>query len=96
MPKVQTAVAQGTAQVHSSVVPFIVAIQKEEDDFAKLAFVTPDIEQVSLNNIHTIQVMALGEDKTVGVVTTTCQTVLIQLRFIIQVIVIHHHEDDDD
>ncbi len=82
--------------MHLSVVPFIVAIQKEEDDFAKLAFVTPEIEHVFLNNIHTIQVVALGEDKTVGVATTTCQTVLIQIRFIIQVIVIHHHEDDDD
>lgn len=95
-PKVQTAVTQGTGQVHASVATFILAVQKEEDEIDKITVVTPEIEHTLLDQIHTIQVVALGDGHTVGVVTITCETVVIRIQEVIEIVVIHHIEDDDD
>jgi len=96
-PQITTAVNNGKNQMHASVTPFILAIQKEEDEFAHLAVLTPDIRDAFVAHIQLLGTTALGNGQTVGVVTGTCQTIVLEIQQVIEivrVIVIHHLEDD--
>jgi len=98
--KIQSQLAQAKTQIHGSVAPFVAQIQKDEDHFAHLAVITPEDEEDELGQIQLIEITALGGNGTVGVVTVTCQTVVIEIQVVIQVIVIQvpvvvHREGDD-
>lgn len=95
--RIQAQLARGKAQIQGSITPFIVQVQKEEDHFAKLAVITPDDVDRALAEIQLIRMTALGTPQVAGVVTVTCQTVVLEIKVTIEVIVIKtiHHEDDD-
>ncbi len=94
-PRITTAVSNGKNQIHGSVTPFILAIQKDEDEFAHLAVITPDIRDAFVTQIQLLGTTALGNGQTVGVVTVTCQTILLEIQQVM-IIVIHHLEFEDD
>lgn len=93
--QVQKATSRGQAQMNTTVANFILLVQKEEDEASKLIVVSPALEHVFLDKIHNIQLIALGDDTNLGVVTITCQVIVIEVREII-VLVIHKIEVDDD
>ncbi len=94
--KVQSQLAQAKTQIHGSVAPFIAQIQKDEDHFAHLSVITPEDEEAELGQIQLISVTALGNSQIVGVVTVTCQSVIVYIQEVIQVVVITHREGYDD
>ncbi len=52
--QLMTAVTTSNTQIHNTVMPFIVAIQKEEDEFEHLAVVTPEIRDAFVTQIQLI------------------------------------------
>ena len=52
--------------------------------------------QTYLIRIANIQVTALGEDSHSGLLITTCQTILVEIRQIIVIVVPTEHDIDDD
>jgi hypothetical protein len=85
---VQSQVAQANLQIKGSIAPFIAATQQEQIRFAKMAVITPEDEESELEHLKLISVTALGAPQIVGVVTITCQTVVIEVQQIIEVIVV--------
>lgn len=82
--KIQSQLARAKTQIHGSVAPLIVAIQKDEDDFAKLSLVTPEDEENELEHLQQIAIIALGDGKTMtGTVTVTCQIVIVEIQVIV-------------
>jgi len=85
---IQSQVAQANLQIKGSIAPFIAAAQQEQIRFAKLAVITPEDEESALEHVKLISVTALGAPQTQGVVTITCQTIVIQIQQTIKVIVL--------
>jgi len=81
------AIKKGKTQFHASIAPYIKQIESDEDEIAHLAVVTTETEQIYLQRITSISVIALGEDGQHGVVITICQTIVIEIRQIIIVVV---------
>lgn len=82
--KIQSQLAQAKTQIHGSVAPIIVAIQKEEDHFAHLAVITPGDEENELEHLQQIAIISLGDGQTiVGTVTVTCQIVVVEIQVIV-------------
>jgi hypothetical protein len=86
--KVQNQVTIAKSQIHGSVAPIVAAIKSDEDHFANLKFVTPQDEENELNDLHLIEIIALGDGHSTGTITVTCQTVLITITETIQITVI--------
>jgi len=86
--KVQNQLTTAKSQIHGSVAPIITAIKSDEDHFASLKFVTPQDEENELNDLHLIEIIALGDGHSTGTITVTCQTVLITITETIQITVI--------
>jgi len=84
--KVQNQLTTAKSQIHGSVAPIITAIKSDEDHFASLKFVTP--QENELNDLHLIEIIALGDGHSTGTITVTCQTVLITITETIQITVI--------
>jgi hypothetical protein len=97
--KIQSQLAQAKAQLHGSIAPLIAAVQRNEDDVAHLAVVTPEDEQNELSQINLIVLTGLGNGQTTGTVIVTCQTVTVEIHLVIQVTVtqvVNTSEGDDD
>ena len=94
--KVQSQLAQAKLEIHQSVAPFIAQIQKQEDNFAHLAVISPEDEQAELGQIQLIGFTAIGGNGTVGVVTVTCQTVVVEIQLVIHIVVVEQHSGFDD
>ena len=86
--KVQKQLTTAKAQIHGSVAPIVAAIKSDEDHFAHLKFVTPQDEENELNDLNLIEVIALGDGHSTGMITVTCQTVMITIQETIQITVI--------
>lgn len=98
--KVQPALASTKSTVHSSVAPVVAAIKNDEERFANLKFITPQDEENELSELNLIKVIALGDGKTSGTITITCETVKITITETINISVIEQtpppcHRDDD-
>lgn len=91
--RVQSQLARAQTQLHGSVAPFIAAIRQDEDNFARLAVLSSDDEDSELGQIRLIAITALGDGQTTGVVTITCQTVIIEIKVI--VVEVEHGIGDD-
>lgn len=92
----QAALERGKARIHDSTLPYLKQIKAEEDEFEHLGVVTVSVTQIYLVRIANIQVTALGEDSHSGLLITTCQTILIEIRQIIVIVVPTQHDIDDD
>lgn len=92
--QIQSQLARAETQIHGSVAPFIAAIQRDEDQFAHLAVISPEDEQNELEHFQQLAILSLGDGKTVvGTVTVTCQIVVIEIKVI--VVEVEHHIGDD-
>jgi hypothetical protein len=92
----KAALERGKARIHDSTLPYLKQIKAEEDEFEHLGVITVSTTQTYLIRIANIQVTALGEDSHSGLLITTCQTILIEIRQIIVIIVPTAHDIDDD
>jgi hypothetical protein len=92
----KAAIERGKARIHDSTLPYLKQIKAEEVEFEHLSTITVSTTQTYLVRIANIQVMALGEDGHTGLLITTCQTIIIEIRQIIIVIVPSEHDIDDD
>jgi hypothetical protein len=101
--KVQPALVTAKSRVHGSVAPLVKAVQASQDRFAHLTFITPQDEENELEHFKLIESVALGDGHSAGIVTITCQTVLVTIQQTIQITVIQvapapcpRPERDDD
>jgi hypothetical protein len=83
--QIQSQLDQAKTQLHGSVAPFIAAVVKHEDHIAHLDEVSEQDEQDELSQLQLIEITSLGGGQTVGVVTVTCQTVVVEIKLVIQV-----------
>lgn len=90
----KAAIENGKTKLHNATLPFVKEITADEDEFEHLSVITVSTTQTFLIRISTVQLTALGDDSHVGVLITTCQTILIEIRQI--VVVTTGHEVDDD
>jgi hypothetical protein len=88
------ALDRGKARIHDATLPYLKQIKAEQDEFEHLSVVTVSTTQTYLVRIANIQVTALGEDGHTGLLITTCQTILIEIRQIVIVVVPTVEEDD--
>src|SRR5579864_854740 len=86
--KLQPALANARATVGSSVSPIIAAIRSDEDHFDHLRYVSQQDEENELADLDLIEVLALGNGRTGGTVTVTCQTVSITITQTIQITIV--------
>ena len=96
---IQSQLAQAKTQLHGSVAPFVAAVQKHEDHIAHLDQVSDQDEEDELSQIQLIEITALGSGQTTGVVTVTCQTVVVEIKLVIQVnvtVIVHKSGGDGD
>ncbi len=91
------AIEKGKSKFHLAVGQFVRQVEGDEDEFEHLAVISTETQQVFLVRFLQVRVTALGEDDTTGVLITTCQTILIEIRtIVITVIVTPGGGDDDD
>jgi len=86
--KLQPQLTKAKSEIHSSVAPIVAAIQNDETRFANLKFMTPQDEETELAEFNTIAIIALGDGRSTGTITVTCQTVLITITETIQITII--------
>jgi hypothetical protein len=92
----KAALERGKARIHDSTLPYLKQIKAEEDEFEHLSVISVTTTQTFLIRIANVQVIALGEDGQSGLVITTCQTILIEIRTIIFIVGPGEHDIDDD
>ena len=90
------AITKGKTQFHATIAPYIKQIESDEDEIAHLDVVTTETEQIYLERITSISVIALGEDGQHGVVITVCQIIVIDVRQIIIVVIKPGGGEGDD
>ena len=81
------AIQKGKNEFHQKVVKFTDEVQGDEDEFDHLAVVSTDTQQVFLVRLLQIRVTALGDDGSTGLLITSCQTILIEIRTIVITVV---------
>jgi hypothetical protein len=92
----QAALERGKARIHDATLPYLKQIKDQEDEFEHLSVISVSTTQTFLLRIASIQVTALGEDSHSGLLLTTCQTILVEIRQIIVIVVPAEHDIDDD
>ena len=93
------AIEKGKSEFHAATAQFVREVEADEDEFEHIAVVSTESEQVFLTRFLQVRVKALGEDGTTGVLITTCQTILIEIRTIVITVVAappSSHGGDDD
>lgn len=90
------ALQRGKTRFHDSIQPHLKQVKDTEGEFEHQKVITVSTVQTYLVRIANIQVVALGEDEHVGVLITTCQTIIIEIRQIIIIITPSHEHDIDD
>lgn len=83
----EAAIEKGKSEFHSAVSRFDGEVTSDEDEFEHSAVISTETEQVFLTRFLQIRITALGEDGTTGVLITSCQTILIEIRTIVITVV---------
>ncbi len=88
-------IADGKEREHATVLTFVEQVRAEESRVAAIRDLDDDDVQFAVERIHFIGATALGPN---GVVLVTCQTIIIEIRTVIEIVVRveRHHEDNDD
>jgi hypothetical protein len=81
------AIEKGKGEFHSAVARFDDQVASDEDQFGHSTVISTETEQVFLTRLLQIRITALGEDGTTGVLITSCQTILIEIRTIVITVV---------
>ncbi len=96
---VQPLIASGKEREHAAVLKVVTNIRAEEARVVALKDLDDDEVQGAIERIHLVGTTALAPN---GVVIVTCQTILVEIRTIIEVVIVlppvivpPRHEDDD-
>jgi hypothetical protein len=81
------AIEKGKNEFHLKVAKFTDEVQGDENEFEHLTVVTTETQQVFLVRLLQIRVTALGDDGSTGVLITSCETILIEIRTIVITVV---------
>jgi cell division protein FtsL len=81
------AIERGKSEFHTATAQFVREVDADENEFEHLAVVSTETEQVFLTRFLQVRVKALGEDGSTGVLITTCQTILVEIRTIVITVV---------
>jgi hypothetical protein len=83
----KTALDNGKAKFRTNTAPLLKEIKDDEDELDHLNVVTTETTQTFLVRISKVQVTAFGPDGTSGILITTCQTILVEIRQVIIIVV---------
>lgn len=92
----KTALENGKAKFKTTTAPLLKEIKDDEDEFERLNVISTTTTQTFLVRISTVQVTAFGEDGTTGILITTCQTILVEIRQTIVIVVQPGGGEGDD
>ena len=92
----KVALDNGKAKFKTNTAPLLKEIKDDEDEFEHLNVITTTTTQTFLVRISRVQVTAFGSDGTSGVLITTCQTILVEIRQVIVIVVKPGGGEDDD
>jgi cell division protein FtsL len=81
------AIEKGKSEFHPAAAQFVREVDADENEFEHLAVVSTETEQVFLTRFLQVRVKALGEDGSAGVLITTCQTTIVEIRTIVITVV---------
>lgn len=79
----ENALQQGKDEFHTSVAPFVNELKADENELEQLTVVTSETEQIFLVRISEVKFLALGEQSQVGLLISTCQTIVLQVTQIV-------------
>lgn len=83
----RAALDNGKAKFRTTTAPLLKEIKDDEDEFERLNVITTTTTQTFLVRISKVQVTAFGEDGTSGILITTCQTILVEIRQVIVIVI---------
>jgi cell division protein FtsL len=83
----RAALDNGKAKFRTTTAPLLKEIKDDEDEFERLNVVTTTTTQTFLVRISKVQVTAFGEDGTSGILITTCQTILVEIRQVVIIVI---------
>lgn len=83
----KAALENGKAKFKTTTAPLLTEIKDDEDELDKLKVITSETTQTFLVRISQVQVTAFGADGNSGVLITTCQTILVEIRTVVIVVV---------
>jgi hypothetical protein len=92
----KAALDNGKAKFRTTAAPLLKEIKDDEDEFDHLNVVTTETMQTFLVRISRVQVTAFGADGTSGILITTCQTILVEIRQVIVVVAQKPRGGDSD
>jgi cell division protein FtsL len=87
---------KGKTKFRNTASPLLTEIKDDEEEFEHLKVITTETTQTFLVRISHVQVTAFGSDGTSGVLITTCQTILIEIRQVITIVVKPGGGEGDD
>jgi len=90
------AIEKGKREFHVRVGQFTSQVEADEDEFEHLAVVSTETQQVFLVRFLQVRIQALGDDGTTGVLITSCQTILVEIRTIVITVVTKPGGGEDD
>lgn len=94
--KIQLQLTQLKTQLHTAIVPIVNTIKQQEASFANLVVITPELEVDELAQLKQIEVLAFGDGKTIGVVTVSCQSVVLAIQQVILVVTLRPETEARD
>jgi hypothetical protein len=83
----KSALDSGKAKFRTASAPLLTEIKDDEDEFDRLNVITTETTQTFLVRISKVQVTAFGADGNSGVLITTCQTILVEIRQVVVIVV---------
>jgi cell division protein FtsL len=92
----KVALDNGKVKFRTNLAPLLKEIKDDEDEFDHLKVITSETTQTFLVRISQVQVTAFGADGSSGVLITTCQTILVEIRQVIVIVIKKPGGDDDD
>lgn len=93
--RTEAAIEMGKSKFHLAASGFVRQVEADEDEFEHLAVISTETQQVFLVRFLQVRIAALGEDNTTGVLITTCQTIIIEIRTIVITVIVTGSGDDD-
>jgi cell division protein FtsL len=92
----RAALDNGKAKFRTTTSPLLKEIKDDEDELDRLNVITTTTTQTFLVRISQVQVTAFGANGTSGILITTCQTILVEIRQVIVIVVQKPGGDEGD
>jgi transposase-like protein len=92
----RAALDNGKAKFRTTTSPLLKEIKDDEDELDHLNVITTTTTQTFLVRISQVQVTAFGANGNSGILITTCQTILVEIRTQVVIVVVKPPEGDED